>query len=387
MPIDRIERVRDARCATDGCWPGPSSSTADVPPFDRAAMDGYAVIAEDTFGAGRTQSPDAALHRDGPSPAACRRRAVDPASACEIATGAPMPEGATAVVMVEETERPSDGDVRVLTAGLSAPERRAPRGRHRAGHGRARARRGPQPEPHRRAGGNGDLRRRRLRAAGGRDSLDRRRDRRARPAARARADLRHQPLHAVRDRRAARRRPAVLCDRRGHARRSSTRRRTAPRPPTSSCSPAAARWARRDLMLDVAARARRGAVSRHRGEAGEADGCSAASVAQLVLGMPGYPTSCLSNAYLLLMPLLRRIARLPEYRPRTVHGSAGAPHRLDDGPASVLHRQARGRHRRAGVQGVGRHHQHVAGRRLHRDPDPHRHRRSGRAGGRQALSD
>jgi molybdenum cofactor synthesis domain-containing protein len=35
----------------------------------------------------------------------------------------------------------------------------------------------------------------------------------------------------------------------------------------------------------------------------------------LLLGMPGNPTSCLSNAYLLLVPLLRRIARLPEWRP------------------------------------------------------------------------
>jgi molybdenum cofactor synthesis domain-containing protein len=34
-----------------------------------------------------------------------------------------------------------------------------------------------------------------------------------------------------------------------------------------------------------------------------------------VLGMPGYPTSCLSNAYLFLVPLLRGIARLPEHRP------------------------------------------------------------------------
>ena len=31
-----------------------------------------------------------------------------------------------------------------------------------------------------------------------------------------------------------------------------------------------------------------------------------------VLGMPGYPTSCLSNGYMLLVPLLRRMARLPE---------------------------------------------------------------------------
>jgi molybdopterin biosynthesis enzyme len=32
---------------------------------------------------------------------------------------------------------------------------------------------------------------------------------------------------------------------------------------------------------------------------------------KLVFGMPGYPTSCLSNAYILLAPALRRIARLP----------------------------------------------------------------------------
>jgi molybdopterin molybdotransferase len=37
-----------------------------------------------------------------------------------------------------------------------------------------------------------------------------------------------------------------------------------------------------------------------------------------VLGMPGYPTSCLSNGYMLLVPMLRRMARLPEHRPRTV---------------------------------------------------------------------
>jgi molybdenum cofactor synthesis domain-containing protein len=37
-----------------------------------------------------------------------------------------------------------------------------------------------------------------------------------------------------------------------------------------------------------------------------------------VFGMPGYPTSCLSNAYLLLAPMLRRIARLPEYKPTTI---------------------------------------------------------------------
>jgi molybdenum cofactor synthesis domain-containing protein len=34
-----------------------------------------------------------------------------------------------------------------------------------------------------------------------------------------------------------------------------------------------------------------------------------------VLGMPGYPTSCLSNGYMLLAPMVRRMARLPAHRP------------------------------------------------------------------------
>jgi molybdenum cofactor synthesis domain-containing protein len=37
-----------------------------------------------------------------------------------------------------------------------------------------------------------------------------------------------------------------------------------------------------------------------------------------VFGMPGYPTSCLSNGYMLLVPLLRRLAHLPAVGPRTV---------------------------------------------------------------------
>jgi molybdenum cofactor synthesis domain-containing protein len=37
-----------------------------------------------------------------------------------------------------------------------------------------------------------------------------------------------------------------------------------------------------------------------------------------VIGMPGYPTSCLSNGYILMAPMLRRIARLPEYRPTII---------------------------------------------------------------------
>jgi molybdenum cofactor synthesis domain-containing protein len=42
-----------------------------------------------------------------------------------------------------------------------------------------------------------------------------------------------------------------------------------------------------------------------------------------VLGMPGYPTSCLSNGYMLLVPMLRKLARLPEYRAQTVRVPLG----------------------------------------------------------------
>ena len=38
-----------------------------------------------------------------------------------------------------------------------------------------------------------------------------------------------------------------------------------------------------------------------------------------LFGMPGNPTSCLSNAYILLVPFLRATARLPPFQPRIVH--------------------------------------------------------------------
>jgi molybdenum cofactor synthesis domain-containing protein len=44
----------------------------------------------------------------------------------------------------------------------------------------------------------------------------------------------------------------------------------------------------------------------------------------LLLGMPGNPTSCLSNAYVLLVPLLRATARLPAARPETRRLRLGA---------------------------------------------------------------
>ncbi len=83
------------------------SATMSIPPFARAAMDGYAVIAEDTFGAGRRNPKIMAVTGHvfaGDAPTAT----LGKGEVFQIATGAPMPKGADAVVMVEETERDDD---------------------------------------------------------------------------------------------------------------------------------------------------------------------------------------------------------------------------------------------------------------------------------------
>ena len=51
-PIERIERVPLSQASGRVVATAPASAL-DVPPFDRAAMDGFAVRAEDTFGAGK----------------------------------------------------------------------------------------------------------------------------------------------------------------------------------------------------------------------------------------------------------------------------------------------------------------------------------------------
>lgn len=79
----------------------------DVPGFDRAAMDGYAVHGEETFGAD-VYAP-ARLRVIGQCrPGSRFERAVGAAEAVEIATGAPMPAGADTVVKVEATAREGD---------------------------------------------------------------------------------------------------------------------------------------------------------------------------------------------------------------------------------------------------------------------------------------
>ena len=113
QPIDRVERL-DIREADGRVLAADVLSTVDVPPFSRAAMDGYAVIAEDTFGAGQFEPKRLACIEQvytGQVPT----KAISRGECIEIATGAPMPGGADAVVMVEETEKEDEGHVRMFS--------------------------------------------------------------------------------------------------------------------------------------------------------------------------------------------------------------------------------------------------------------------------------
>jgi putative molybdopterin biosynthesis protein len=80
----------------------------DVPGFDRSNVDGFAVRAEDTFGASeddpRTLRLNAEILATGVEP----RQIVEGGKATAIATGAIVPRGADAVVMIEYTDAASD---------------------------------------------------------------------------------------------------------------------------------------------------------------------------------------------------------------------------------------------------------------------------------------
>lgn len=77
-------------------------AAAPVPPFARAMMDGYAVHAADTTGASRASArPLLVVGRVFTGEVLAR--ALGAGECAEIATGAPLPGGADAVVMVEET--------------------------------------------------------------------------------------------------------------------------------------------------------------------------------------------------------------------------------------------------------------------------------------------
>jgi molybdenum cofactor synthesis domain-containing protein len=83
------------------------ASALDIPPFNRSTVDGYAVKAEDTFGAEENQ-PIKLKVRGVVNVGEPPKISVAKGEAAEIVTGAPVPEGADAVVMIENTDREND---------------------------------------------------------------------------------------------------------------------------------------------------------------------------------------------------------------------------------------------------------------------------------------
>jgi len=87
----------------------------DVPGFTRAERDGFAVRAEDTFGATEEEPRLLGLNDETVATGVVPRLEVAPGTATAIATGAVVPRGADAVVMVEDTD-PTDGGLEVRRA-------------------------------------------------------------------------------------------------------------------------------------------------------------------------------------------------------------------------------------------------------------------------------
>lgn len=110
-PIARIEQIPIEQ-ANGRVVARDVVASTDVPPFSRAAMDGYAVRAADTRGASRA-NPRMLRHVSTLYAGQVPHVPVRDGECIEIATGAPMPDGADAVVMVEKTDCDADGLVRV----------------------------------------------------------------------------------------------------------------------------------------------------------------------------------------------------------------------------------------------------------------------------------
>jgi molybdopterin molybdotransferase len=317
-PIDRTERVALAE-AGGRVLAETIAAAADVPPFARAAMDGFAVRAADTLGA------------TGPSPKTLRpvdviftgeapRRPLAAGECAEIATGAPVPDGADAVVMVEETDR-ADGSSRRDSVSIRMAVRPGQNVTPRANDLKA----GEQllvP---------GDLltpSRLGVCAAAGQSHVTVY----ARPVVAMVSTGNEivepgQPLG-----------PAQIYDINRFTLSAAVSlhggvARVLPSAPDelpalTAMLVEATRSAdifvfsggssvgERDLVLDAMRQA--GEVIFHGIAVKPGKPTALGRVnARPVLGMPGNPTSCLSNAYLLLVPMLRRTARLPDHQPRT----------------------------------------------------------------------
>ena len=323
-PIARTEQVGIANAA----WrvvAADVASSADVPSFARSAMDGYAVVSADTLHAtpetpARLQLIDR-IYTGQPSPVT-----VVPGTCAEIATGAPLPAGADAVVMVEETA--TDGE-QIHIRAATAPGRNIGRRGADIMTGDLVVREGEALTPSRigalAAVGQTEVtvyaKPRVAILSTGNEVID--------PGRRLKAgqiyDVNRFTLGAI-------------VEAHGGAPRSHKAAEDA----LDSLAEAldaclesdlivfsgGSSVGTRDLVADLVAA--RGemifhgiAVKPGKPTAFALVATSGRSGSMPFFGMPGNPTSCLSNAYILLIPFLRAIARLPPHVPRILRVPLG----------------------------------------------------------------
>jgi molybdopterin molybdotransferase len=310
----------------------------DQPPFDRSAMDGYAVRAADVAGATRV-APTVLRLIGRAYTAEPFAGTLAPGDCVEIATGAPVPDGADAVVMVEDTGRPGssewpapawlDSGAQVLVLVEARPGQHVIRrgSDMRAGDVVLRAGQALTPS---RIGALAAIGRDQVQVAGqpivaifptGNEVV-----RQGQPL----------PLASVYDVNSFTVGALV-------ARHGGVAERHAPVPDTIEATMTALDAAagadivvlgggssvgERDVVIDAVAA--RGEVIFHGIAVKPGKPTLFARIGkQLVFGMPGNPTSCLSNAHVLLVPALRQLAGLPPLDPprvrRRLASAVGSP--------------------------------------------------------------
>ena len=323
VPIERTERIPLDKAA-GRVAAADVASPLDVPPFARSAMDGYALVAADAAAAS-TASPARLQIVERIFTGQVPRTAIARGTCAEIATGAPLPDGADAVVMVEQTALDGDSYVRIQ-AQAAAGQNIGRRGADISA-GAIILRRGDVLNPGRigavAAIGSGDVnvyaRPRVAILSTGNEVVE--------PGTSLGPgqifDVNRFTLTAIVEANggvADPRRPVDdSVDALGGA--------------LDACAGAdivvfsgGSSVGERDLIVDLIAS--RGEMIFH-GIAVKPGKPTAFARLRAAgtpfFGMPGNPTSCLSNAYVLLVPFLRAVARLPPLRGRTLRVPLGKP--------------------------------------------------------------
>ena len=318
-PIVRTERV-PLDAAAGRVAAADVMSPIDVPPFARSAMDGYAVIAADTSGSARATPARLRvvdrIYTGQPSSVTIER-----GTCAEIATGAPLPAGADAVVMVEETAKSGDMDVDVFAAATAGQN---------IGH------RGADITSGDRVVGGGDLltpsRVGAVAAIGGVDVEVYARPRVAILSTGNEVVDPGQPLPPGHVYDVNRFTLGAIVSAHGgvpESHRPAQDTVEALLASLDACAQAdlivfsgGSSVGERDLVVDAIAA--RGEMIFHGIAVRPGKPTAFALVAGTpFFGMPGNPTSCLSNAYILLAPFLRAMARLPTHVPRTIEVPLG----------------------------------------------------------------